>query len=324
MWKKKKMSRWASMVCVLAAVFICGFAAETKNNAFIKENAAETKLPKTLWMLASSGNAQMLSAVMQTETGGLVVVDGGWEADGDRLCSLLKKHGGHVMAWLLTHPHSDHVGALCDILKNRAGELQIDHIYYSFGDPQWYETASPEDPGMARQLLETFQTLPKGVADGNIGKGDVIQADGISIRVLNDRYELQSDPVNNSGIVYQAEMDGTKILFLGDMGYEGGKRLLEECGAKQLRSEIVQMAHHGQNGVGKEVYEAAAPKLCLWPTPAWFWDNNGGQGPGSGTWDTLETRRWMKELGVKIQACTKDGDIAVDPVTRSVRYIKWR
>ena len=221
-------------------------------------------------------------------------------------------------------PHSDHVGALCDILKNRAGELQIDHIYYSFGDPQWYETASPEDPGMARQLLETFQTLPKGVADGNIGKGDVIQADGISIRVLNDRYELQSDPVNNSGIVYQAEMDGTKILFLGDMGYEGGKRLLEECGAKQLRSEIVQMAHHGQNGVGKEVYEAAAPKLCLWPTPAWFWDNNGGQGPGSGTWDTLETRRWMKELGVKIQACTKDGDIAVDPVTRSVRYIKWR
>ena len=77
MWKKKKMSRWASMVCVLAAVFICAFAAETKNNAFIKENAAETKLPKTLWMLASSGNAQMLSAVMQTETGGLVVVDEG-------------------------------------------------------------------------------------------------------------------------------------------------------------------------------------------------------------------------------------------------------
>lgn len=78
MWKKmKKMSRRALMICVLTAVFICGFAAGTKNYAFIKENAAETKLPKTLWMLASSGNTQMLSAVMQTETGGLVVVDGG-------------------------------------------------------------------------------------------------------------------------------------------------------------------------------------------------------------------------------------------------------
>lgn len=118
-----------------------------------------------------------------------------------------------MTAWLPTHPHSDHVGALCDILKNRVGELQIDYIYYSFGDPQWYETASPKDPGMARQLLEVFQMLPVGVADGNIGKGDEIQADDISIRVLNNRYELQSDPINNSDIVYQAEIDSTKFRF---------------------------------------------------------------------------------------------------------------
>ena len=62
--------------------------------------------------------------VIQTKTSGLVV-DGGWEPDGERLCSLLKEHGGHVTAWLLTHPHSDHVGVLYDILKNRVGELQI-------------------------------------------------------------------------------------------------------------------------------------------------------------------------------------------------------
>lgn len=84
------------------------------------------------------------------------------------------------------------------------------------------------------------------------------------------------------------------------------------------------MTHHGQNGVRKEVYKAVAPPICLWPTSAWFWDNNGGQGPGSGPWDTLETRRWMEEPGVEIQVCTKDGDIAVDPVIRSVRCTKWR
>ncbi len=55
--------------------------------------------------------------------------------------------------------------------------------------------------------------LPVGVADGNIGKGDVIQADDISSRVLNDRYKLERDPVNNSAIVYQAEIDGTKFRF---------------------------------------------------------------------------------------------------------------
>ena len=55
--------------------------------------------------------------------------------------------------------------------------------------------------------------LPVGVADGNIGKGDVIQADDISIRVLNNRYELQSDLINNSDVVYQAEIDSTKFRF---------------------------------------------------------------------------------------------------------------
>lgn len=70
-----------------------------------------------------------------------------------------------MTAWLLTHPHSDHVGVLYDILKNRVGELQIDHMYYSFGNLQWYEIASPKDPGMARQLLEVFQTLPESVVD---------------------------------------------------------------------------------------------------------------------------------------------------------------
>lgn len=41
----------------------------------------------------------------------------------------------------------------------------------------------------------------------------MIQADDIPIRVLNNRYELQSDPINNSAIVYQADIDGTKFRF---------------------------------------------------------------------------------------------------------------
>ena len=121
-----------------------------------REGKQKSNLSQTLFLPSPSGNAQMLSIVIQTKTGGLVV-DGGWKPDGERLCSLLKEHGGHVTAWLLTHPHSDHVGVLYGILKNRVGELQIDRIYYSFGDPQWYETASPKDPGMARQLLEVFK-----------------------------------------------------------------------------------------------------------------------------------------------------------------------
>lgn len=265
-----------------------------------------------LILLQEQGDAQSLGALIQTNQGNLIVVDGGWESDGEYLAGRIQEYGGRVSAWLLTHPHSDHVGALLHILQNKKDEIQIDHIYYSFAGPSWYQTSAPEDPGMAGSLLDEFKKLPEGVADGSIRGGTRIQADNITIDVLNDRYEMKEDPVNNSTVVYRVNVNGKRILFLGDMGEAGGRKLLEEKGAKELKADIVQMAHHGQNGVGKEVYQAIAPDICLWPTPEWLWNNDSGQGPGSGPWKTWETRRWMRELGVKQNLCTKDGEIRLN------------
>lgn len=59
------------------------------------------------------------------------------------------------------------------------------------------------------------------------------------------------------------------------------------------------MSHHGQNGVDRDVYAAIHPEICLWPTPEWLWENNGGNGPSSGVWVTNQVKCWMEHLGVK-------------------------
>ena len=93
--------------------------------------------------------------------------------------------------------------------------------------------------------------------------------------------------------------------------YDGGSRLGRECG-DSLKADIVQMAHHGQNGVGRSIYQSIAPKICLWPTPQWLWDNDNGGGYNSGPWKTVETRGWMNEiLKVDKNYCIKDGDIVL-------------
>ena len=76
--------------------------------------------------------AQQLAAIIETGEGGLIVVDGGWTDNTDYVLNQIKAKGGHVQAWLITHPDSDHVGALADILYKHAGEITIDGIYYSF------------------------------------------------------------------------------------------------------------------------------------------------------------------------------------------------
>ena len=63
-----------------------------------------------LRLLACADIWQNLSCVMKTKEGAVIVVDGGRDVDAPHLIEVIQELGGHVDAWLLTHPHSDHVG----------------------------------------------------------------------------------------------------------------------------------------------------------------------------------------------------------------------
>ena len=111
--------------------------------------------------------------------------------------------------------------------------------------------------------------------------------------------EITSNAVNNSSLVIRVSDSNKSVLFTGDLGMEGGQKLLNSPYRKKLRADYIQMAHHGQNGVDEVFYEAVQPKYCLWPTPLWLWDNDSSQGKGTGPWDTLRVREWMERLNVK-------------------------
>lgn len=262
-----------------------------------------------LWMLGSATGAQNLSIVIKSPHGKLIVIDGGWEADADKLSSLILQQGGEVSAWLITHPHEDHVGALCAILNDVSRKIRIDKIYCSLATPDWYRQVSPTGAGIADQLLSAFTKLPVGTVTNNIGRGTEINTDDVNIRVLNNRGVYTYNGVNNSSLVYKIRVSGQSILILGDLAYDGGKDLIKTCTAAELKSDIVQMAHHGQQGVDQDAYALIAPTTCLWPTPAWLWNNDNGGGVGSGPWGTLTTRAWMDALGVKDNRSLKDGDV---------------
>lgn len=262
-----------------------------------------------LWMLGSATGAQNLSIVIKSPHGKLIVIDGGWEADADKLSSLILQQGGKVDAWLITHPHEDHVGALCTILNDSSRKIKIDKIYCSLATPDWYRQVSPSGAGIANQLLNAFTKLPVGTVTNNIGRGTEINIDDVNIRVLNNRGVYTYNGVNNSSLVYKIRVSGQSILILGDLAYDGGKDLIKTCSAAELKSDIVQMAHHGQQGVDQDAYALIAPTTCLWPSPAWLWNNDNGGGVGSGPWGTLTTRAWMDALGVKDNRSLKDGDV---------------
>ncbi len=265
----------------------------------------------SLTMLQNQGEAQMMSIVLQSADGGLVVVDGGWGVDTDHLLAAIRERGGHVNAWLITHPDPDHASALFDILGRSDTGIVIDHIYAALTDMAWYSLVDPEIAPFVKAFRDRLSQLPEGTVTDNVAANTQISVPGIEVKVLNDALFGSEGPVNHSSVVYRVDMNGVRMIFLGDLTEEGGDRLLETVPPEELRADIVQMAHHGQSGVGRNVYEAIAPSICLWPTPEWLWNNDSGAGFNSGSWRTLETRSWIQAMGVTRNYVMKDGDITL-------------
>lgn len=263
----------------------------------------------TLTLLAPATQSQNLSCVIQTKNGSVIVVDGGLREDADHLVETIQEKGGKVAAWLITHPHSDHIGALTEILNRNPIPIEIQGIYYSFFERDMY--ARGENMGRMDNfdhLMTAFQKIDSQRLHGSLDKGQEIQVDDVTIKVMNKPYRTLHNTFNNSSIAYRIDINGKRILFLGDMGWDAGQNLLKQWPSEELKADVVQMAHHGQDGVEEGLYRVINPEICLWPTPDWLWDNVKDGEKGKGPWKTLTVRSWMENMNVKRNLCVKDGD----------------
>lgn len=225
-----------------------------------------------------------------------IVFDGGQACETEYLHEYLLGLGGHVDAWFLTHAHDDHVQAIYTML-DKYNDVTVDKVCYNFPCDEWLieHDCGDEAIRMATNLRRCFteQKIPVDT----VQVGDLYELDGMTVRVLRVPDEsITCDPINNSTTVYRVEVDGTSILILGDLGAQAGLQLLEITDPALIKADYVQMAHHGQNGVTREVYEAVRPDYCLWPTPSWLWDNRGPGGYDTGIYQTVVTRGWISAM----------------------------
>ncbi len=265
----------------------------------------------TLWQLPEQTHSQMMSYVIRTPNGKVVVIDGGTAGDAPYLREFLKKQGNHVDAWFFSHPHSDHTDAPVAILHDPQG-LTVGRIYMSSLDVDWVREY--ENPETHTQAEINDMLAKTGRCAIELVPGAEFVFDGVHVDVLAVKNpELHMNAINNSSVVLKVWDAGKSVVFLGDLGPEAGNKLVAGPYASKLKADYCQMAHHGQSGVRDNVYKAISPKYCLWTTPKWLWENDQGKGYNTGPWTTFETRTWAEELGVKRNYVTwSDGLVRID------------
>lgn len=248
---------------------------------------------------------QMMGYAIKTINGKIIIIDGGTTDDAEQLEKYIVDNGNKVDYWFITHPHSDHAGAFEVISQNE--NINIGKIYMSINNKEWYIQNEPQ----RKDDIEAFfpiieqEKIKDKIIEPQVN--DIIKIDNITAKILGIKNpEITKNAINNSSMVIKLTVNQKDILFLGDTGTESSEKLIKNQ-EKNLKSDIVQVAHHGQAGGTEELYKIIKPKICLWPTTDWLWNNNLNGTEDSGPWKTKETRRWMENLKVKQNYIAKDG-----------------
>jgi beta-lactamase superfamily II metal-dependent hydrolase len=264
----------------------------------------------------------MMGFVVVTAKNNAIVIDGGRPAD----MPLLKKlvGGRKILAWILTHGHDDHISGFVDEMEKDGGSaFDIVGVYDHFLDydalMRLPDSAVPEPAYFHQELNEMMPAFNKVLPlfkekNHLVNQGDELQFDDVHLSFLYSAHPgLYANLMNDSSLVFKMTGEKSDVLFLADLGPQGGDYLLRESKDK-LHATYCQMAHHGHMGVGMEVYAAIAPKVCLWCAPKWLYEEPvmpdylaDGNPRNLRMYGTALTREWMAQLGVKKHLVSGDG-----------------
>lgn len=243
------------------------------------ESASDIKVDATLTQVGINYVARPngMSYIMRTEEGSFIVIDGGWAGGGEgaKILNILKEQNPHagkprVAAWILTHPHSDHIGAISEFSTN---EIILERIVYNFVNDDIL--GASDTSAMITNTNSYYQKIKRAL-DGAWKYTDVIKPhtgqifnfDGVRIEVLHTHEDVypevsRLDYMNATSMAFSMEVAGNKIMILGDAK-------VEECTTMSVRykgtlkSDYLQPTHHGSTGGYTPFYTYINPTVCLW------------------------------------------------------------
>jgi len=187
----------------------------------------------------------------------VVLVDGGENSDaGDVVGFLLAQKIYHIDVMIASHPHSDHIGGLDDVLEEDL--ITVDSLLMP---------DIPEDELPDSSAVDNFYQAVKdsGVKELECAPGDVYTInDDITLTVLGPIGDDHAD-LNAWSAVVRADCGDVSVLFTGDTTTAEEAKMLDDPQiAALLDCDILKVAHHGgTTSSSMDFLRAVSPEIAL-------------------------------------------------------------
>ena len=224
------------------------------------------------------------SIIIKTISNYKILIDGGPD---NKVLSYL---GSDFAFWdrkidlvILTHPHSDHLRGLIEVLKR----YKVDQVWL---------TGAKNETAEHQEWIRTLGELK--IKIGYPKEGDLIDfGDGVIIKVLHPKKGITDSDLNNTSIVLIVSLGNFDALLTGDAGKE-----TQPFGNNLKDIEVLKVPHHGaKTALEPHFLKEIHPEISIISVGE---RNNYGH-PAS------ETIKLLENIGSKIYRTDKNGTVEV-------------
>lgn len=195
------------------------------------------------------------AVALRTPRGRWILVDAGraW-ASGDAgrstVLPYLRRRGGELALFVLTHPHADHVGGAASVIRALRPGAVRDAAFIAGSEPY-------------AQMLQATHAVKASWA--RVRPHEIMEIDGLQLEFLapDSAWTVSLDDPNEASSILRVTYGERSLLLTGD-AEAGLEAWLLEHAADRLDVDLLKVGHHGSSTSSTQAFiDAVSPRVAL-------------------------------------------------------------
>lgn len=181
-----------------------------------------------------------------------------------------------IAAWVISHPHGDHQNGFTEFVDNHGDDpyITLERIITNYISRDMYQyvrdDGAKETNGAAvdrlRQIVKEVYPNTQFV---KAHTGQVFNFGSASMEIIytvEDYLPAEKfNYVNSSSLVIRVTVEDTSVMLLADTTHASGQ-IIEDMFGSHLKSDMVQLAHHGMAPSNASLYRCIQADVLIWPS----------------------------------------------------------